>query len=97
MQKRYLRSRRVVENAFGIMSSSFNIYEKPICLHQKVKKIIFATRALNKYNAGQQETSTVIPGEYFWRRLANRLQEETEESTQQKRQRPFFNMDTDLK
>ena len=38
------RVRRVVENVFAIMSSTFRIHEKSICLHpKKVEKVIFAT------------------------------------------------------
>ncbi|XP_015375183.1 PREDICTED: uncharacterized protein LOC107169813 [Diuraphis noxia] len=45
---RLSRARRIVENAFGILTSRFRVYEKPISLiPEKVDSIVNATCALH--------------------------------------------------
>ena len=47
---RLSRSRRVVENAFGILVSRFQVFKAPICLSpEKVEKIVLATCALHNF------------------------------------------------
>jgi hypothetical protein len=48
------RSRRVVENAFGILSQKFQIYQRTLqSLPQNADNIIFATCILRNYQRGQ--------------------------------------------
>lgn len=47
---RLSRARRIVENAFGILTSRFRVYEKPISLiPEKVDSIVNATCALHNW------------------------------------------------
>ena len=44
------RARRVVENAFGVLSSVFHVLRKPMLLEpEKVKKVVLATIHLHNY------------------------------------------------
>ena len=47
---RLSRARRISENAFGILSNRFRVYESPIALHpDKVENIVLATCALHNF------------------------------------------------
>lgn len=47
---RHCRARRIVENGFGILSSRFRIYRRPICVAERTAvKIVKATCALHNW------------------------------------------------
>lgn len=47
---RLSRTRRVVENAFGIMSAKFRVYKSPLAVHTStVRKIVLATTTLHNF------------------------------------------------
>ena len=57
---RLSRARRTVENAFGILSSRFRIFNKPILLDPlKVEKIVLACCALHNFLSKHQTASRV--------------------------------------
>lgn len=73
---RHCRARRVVENAFGIMSSRFRVFRSPISLApQTVGKLIKATCALHNWirkvgndvataDIEEHATGRIIPGSW---------------------------------
>ena len=57
---RLSRARRIVENAFGILSNRFRIYECPIPLSpEKVESIVLATCALHNFLRTKSSTRTL--------------------------------------
>lgn len=81
---RLSRARRVVENAFGILASRFQIYRAPFNLHpDKVETLVLATISLHNYlrttsctrkiysPLGTFDTADPVNGEIYagsWRR-----------------------------
>ena len=55
---RLSRARRCVENAFGIMSSRFRVYLRPICISpERAESVVLATCTLHNYLRSQFPTS----------------------------------------
>lgn len=60
---RLSRARRVVENAFGILSNRFRIFRTTICLDpDKVVTIVFACLCLHNFLRQQRSDAYVPPG-----------------------------------
>ncbi|XP_063388799.1 uncharacterized protein LOC134674612 [Cydia fagiglandana] len=64
---RLSRARRVVENAFGILSERFRIFKKPITINvENVPKVVMATCALHNYlrkTSSNYVTTNCVDGE----------------------------------
>lgn len=60
---RLSRARRIVENAFGILASRFQIFVKPITLEpNKVDKVIFAAVSLHNWLQMTSKSQYITPG-----------------------------------
>ncbi|XP_063761709.1 uncharacterized protein LOC134879242 [Eleginops maclovinus] len=60
---RLSRARRVVENAFGILSNRFRVFRTTICLEpDKVVKIVFACMCLHNFLRQRRSDAYVPPG-----------------------------------
>ena len=60
---RLSRARRTVENAFGILSSRFRVFQKPINLNpSEVEKIVLACTALHNYLRREYQADYIVQG-----------------------------------
>ena len=69
---RLSRTRRVVENAFGVLSSVFRVLRKPLLLQpERAQVVIMATIRLHNFNetVGLQEIITLLQLVLIWKKM----------------------------